>query len=259
VKVRLLTISLMTFVLGGALGYLIAPRQTVHPSPQVSDSPRPKKAIADHGDEASQKALRARIRELEAKLSAMSLVPTNSVAAAVHQDRGWGGPLDGFRERMERMKKEDPARYSEVTNNMARWRKRSSEHQRARIEFLSSIDTSRMDVAAKGVHKSLQDQIAYREEIEQRLQDQSLDDDERHELMEKLLESNRQIRALNEVERNNLIEQTAQTLGFEGQDVKDISQTMREIIEATDNGFGGHHGRGGHGRGGRSRQGGAGR
>jgi len=255
-KLKVLALGLGLFLLGGALGFWLSPRPAVRQTAPAKESPRPKKAIADLGDEASQKALRARIRELEAQLKERP-EQTNAVAAAQHQDRGWGNPHESFRDRMERLKKDDPARYSEITNNMARWRRQNSERQRARIEFLSSIDTSRMDVAARGVHKSLQDQIANREEIEQRLLDQNLDEAERHELMGKLHESSRQIRALSDVERNNLIEQTAQTLGFEGQDVKDISQTMREIIEATDTGFGGFHGHGGPGRGGhRQNQGG---
>lgn len=117
------------------------------------------------------------------------------------------------------------------------------------MEFLTSVDTSRMSSAAKGVHASLQRYATEREEIERQLQDENLTDEERHALFERMHEANRQVMALNGVERQNLIEETAKNLGFEGDDVKDIAATMQEIIRATDNGFGPHGGHGRHGRG----------
>lgn len=238
-------------VLGGLGGYLLAPRA----EGPVAEKPRsadvPKKTIDDKGESASLKALRARIRDLEARLAAKDgeiVAATNALAA----DRPLEPPRhENFRERLERLKTDDPARYAQITNNMAQWRRRRAEQQEARMEFLTSVDTSRMSSAAKGVHASLQRYATEREEIERQLQNENLTDDERHELFERMHEANRQVMALNGVERQNLIEETAKNLGFEGDDVKDIAATMQEIIRATDNGFGPHGGHGRHGRGGR--------
>lgn len=237
-------------VLGGLGGYLLAPRaeSPVAEKPRPADAPN--KAIDDKGASASLKALRAQIRDLEARLAAKDgeiVAATNALAA----NRPPEPPRrENFRERMERLKADDPARYAQITNNMAQWRRRRAEQQEARMEFLTSVDTSRMSSAAKGVHASLQRYATEREEIERQLQDENLTDDERHELWERMHEANRQVMALNGVERQNLIEETARNLGFEGDDVKDIAATMQEIIRATDN-FGGHGpGHRGRGRGG---------
>ena len=43
-------------------------------------------------------------------------------------------------------------------------------------------------------------------------------------------------------ERRNLIAETAKELGFKGEDVKTITATIQEVIEATSGGFGGRRG-----------------
>lgn len=263
-KTRTLIVGFALLVVGGAVGYGFGHRGTEAPASVEKRPERPKAKITDNGEAASLKALRARVKELEAELAAKAaeLKAASAVTnAALVQSGPWGGDgrREGFRDRMERLKTENPARYSEITNNMAQWRRRNSERQQAKLDFLSSVDTSRMDSAARIVHQKLQEHIARREELEQQLQDENLSEDERHALFDQMRENWRQMQAFNGVERKNLIEETARNLGFEGQDVKDISATMREIIEATDGGFGGgpHHGRGhGHGRGGRGGPGG---
>ena len=249
-KVGQLVGAIVLMGIGGVCGYLLAPKGG---SAAVGEQPPasvPKKSLADDGDKASLRSLRARVRELERQLAAKDvevMAATNAAATAERRPQGPRG--EGFRERMERLKTDEPARYAEITNNMARWRQRRARQQEERMEFLASVDTSRMSVAAKGVHASLQRYVAEREDLERQMQNENLSDDDRRALFEQMHEVNRQVWALNGVERKNLIEETARNLGFEGQDVQDISATMQEIIKATDNGFGGH-GRGHHGRGG---------
>ena len=255
-KVGQLVGVLVLVGVGAVGGYLLAPRGGEPAAAGETTSYEPKKALADDGDKASLRALRARVRELENLLAAKDAevaAASNAVASAERRPADpWGdGRREGFRERMERLKTEDPARYTEITNNMARWRQRRARQQEERMEFLASVDTSRMSAAAKGVHASLQKYAAEREELERQMQNENLSEDERHALWEQMRELNHQVWKLNGVERKNLIEETARNLGFEGQDVQDISATMQEIIKATDNGFGGHGGRGGPGRHGR--------
>lgn len=253
-KVGQLVGAVVLVGLGAVGGYLLVPGGGEPAAGGETSAYVPKKALADDGDKASLKALRARVRELEKLLAAKDAEVAAATTAVATAERPpadpWGdGRREGFRERMERLKTEDPARYTEITNNMARWRQRRARQQEERMEFLASVDTSRMSVAAKGVHASLQKYAAEREELERQMQNENLSDDDRHALWEQMHEVNRQVWALNGVERKNLIEETARNLGFEGQDVQDISATMQEIIKATDNGFGGHGGHGGPGRG----------
>ena len=151
-------------------------------------------------------------------------------------------PRGNWRERMEEMKKNDPERYTQMTNCFAQWRRSRAEQARDKIDFLSSIDTSRMSAGAKKTHNALQDLIAKREGIEQQLQSPDLSDEERGKLMGELHSTHHELMRLNGEERRNLIDEAARNMGFEGEDAKEVSATIREVIEATDSGWGGHHG-----------------
>lgn len=239
-QVKSLGLAAGTLIIGVVVGHWLWP--VAGDGPAASEAPKEKvsKSVPDAGEAASLKALRARIRELERQLAerpAAAVAPTNRPPEMA------GGPFgDGrrmsFRERMEELKKTDPARYANITNHMTQWRLRRSAQQRAKLDYLSSIDTSHMGSGAKKVHDELQDLIARREELEQRLHDDGISEDERHSVMEQLRSTHHQLRSLNEQERGNLITETAKVLGFEGEDAKEISATVKDIIEATDSGFG---------------------
>ena len=239
---------------GVAIGYFVKddPIPAEEPKTEVVE----KKPVADKGDEASVKALRHRIAELEKLLAEKDgkseLAISNAVAEAV-KNRPPEPPRQNWRERMEEMKKNDPERYTQMTNRFANWRRSRAEQARNKIDFLSSIDTSHMSAGAKKTHDALQELIARREGIEQQLQSPDLTDEERGKLMGELHLTHRELMRLNGEERNNLFEETARNLGFEGEDAKEISATIQEVIRATDAGWGGHHGgpRGPGGQGGR--------
>ena len=228
---------------GVAIGYFVKDEPIPAEEPKVEE--KAKKPVVDKGDEASVKALRRRIAELERMLAEKDgkseIAISNAVAEAV-QSRPPEPPRQDWRERMEEMKKSDPERYTQMTNRFAQWRRSRSEQARNKIDFLSSIDISRMSAGAKKTHNALQDLIAKREEIEQQLQAPDLSDDERGRLMGELHSTHRELMRLNGEERKNLFEETARNLGFAGEDAKEFSATIQDVIEATDSGFGFHHG-----------------
>ena len=228
---------------GVAIGYFVKDEPIPAEEPKVEE--KAKKPVVDKGDEASVKALRRRIAELERMLAEKDgkseIAISNAVAEAV-QSRPPESPRQDWRERMEEMKKSDPERYTQMTNRFAQWRRSRSEQARNKIDFLSSIDISRMSAGAKKTHNALQDLIAKREEIEQQLQAPDLSDDERGRLMGELHSTHRELMRLNGEERKNLFEETARNLGFAGEDAKEFSATIQDVIEATDSGFGFHHG-----------------
>jgi len=235
-------VPMALLIAGAALGYWIGGRNRVAVSSATDDERPAARALADKGEAASLKALRQRIAALERELAAarsVASLPTNAPGgAAIAQGPNGGRPFgpDGFRAHMEELKKSDPARYSEITNRMAQWRQRRAERQQAKMEFLASIDTSRMGSKAKQTHDDLQEALARREEIEQRLHDESLTDEQRHAAFDEMRSIDRQIDKLNRQERKNLIAETAKSLGFKGEDVQEISATMNDIIDATDGG-----------------------
>ena len=235
---------------GVAIGYFVKDEPIAAEEPTVEVVP--KKAVADKGEEASVKALRHRIAELEKLLAERDgkseIAISNAVAEAVkiHQPVSMRG---NPREWMENLRKNDPERYTQMTNRFANWRRSRAAEARNKIDFLSSIDTSHMSAGARKTHDALQELIASREEIEAQLQNPDLSDEERGKLMRQLRESHGELQRLNGEERKNLIDETARSLGFEGEDAKEISATIREIIETTDSGWGGHHRHGGGPRG----------
>lgn len=236
---------------GVAIGYFV--KDDPIPVEESNAEEVAKKPVADKGEEATVKALRRRIAELEKLLAEKSgeseIAISNAVAEAV-KNRPPEPPRGNWRERMEELKERDPARYTQMTNRFANWRRNRAEQARSKIEFLSSIDTSHMSARARKTHDALQELIARREEIEQQLQDPNLSDDDRDKLMRQLRESHGELRRLNGEERKNLIGETARNLGFEGEDAKEIAATIQEVIRATDSGFGTRHGGGPRGPGG---------
>ena len=165
-----------------------------------------------------------------------------------------------FRADMERLKKEEPERYAHITNSMAQFRRHRLERAQSKIDFLSSIDTSRMSPAMLKVHSDLQDMIEKREAVEEKMRGfMDMTEEERREAFQEIGEIDGKIRELSRAERDNLLVQTAEALGFQGDDAAEIIDTVKSIYEATDNGFGfgppGGPGRGGPGRGGRGRGG----
>lgn len=205
-----------------------------------------KAAVADKGDAASMKALRRRIAELERLLaekeSASEMAISNAVAEAV---KAAPPPRMNWRERMEEMKKNDPVRYTQMTNRFAQWRQHRAARTRSTMAFLSSIDTSHMSAGAKKTHAELQALLAQREDIEEALHQEDLTDEQRDELMKELHKTHHEMNRLNGEERKNLLDETARALGFSGDDANEVSTTIQEVIDATDNGWGGGRHRGG--------------
>ena len=232
---------------GVAIGYFAGGHGDAAKSADVQEEYVAKKAVSDSGEAASLKALRRRIAELEKLLAEKSetseIAISNAVAEAV-KNRPPEPPRGNWRERMEEMKKNDPERYTQMTNRFANWRRSRAEQARNKIDFLSSIDTSHMSAGARKTHNALQELIAKREGIEQQLQSPDLTDDERGKLMGELHSTHHELMRLNGEERRNLFNETAHNLGFEGEDAKEITATIQEVIRATDSGWGGH--RGGH-------------
>ena len=228
---------------GVAIGYFVKDEPIPAEAPKVEE--KAKKPVADKGEDASVKALRRRIAELESLLAEKDgkseIAISNAVAEAV-KNRPPEPPRGNWRERMEELKKNNPEEYARRTNWWAQVRRTRSEQARNKIDFLSSIDTARMSAGARKTHEALQDLIVRREEIERQLQQPDLSDDERGKLMGELHSTHHELMRLNGEERSNLFEETARNLGFEGEDAKEITATIQEVIRATDSGWDGHHG-----------------
>jgi hypothetical protein len=244
----------ITLVAGAAIGYCLAPSSPA-PAPEPEGKVVSRRPSADDdGERASNRALRARIRELE------SMLAKQGVEVEKREDEprreGPSPRARDFRSEMERMMKENPERYAQMTNGMAQARQRRLDQVQSKIDFLSSVDTSKMSPEARKTHESLQDMIAKREELEDKMRGaMNMTGDERRAVFEEMRETDGAIRELNRAERENLLVTTAETLGFHGDEATEFVDTIKGIYRSTENaGRGGFGGFGG-GRGGRGGRG----
>lgn len=238
-------IALVTGVTGGYFMARNSPDDVRSGSPVEKRQQR--REIAADKTDAAVKALRARIRDLERRLaeSDRNEEPSREEQNVAHVETPQ--PVN-WRDRMEKMKTDDPQRYQEITNRVARFRMHRARQAASKMEFLSSIDVSGMSAAAKRTHEELQQAIVDREELEIKLHDADLSDEERGALFAKMRETDGRLRRLNAAERDNLLLETAKGLGFGGAEAKEISATIKDVIDATSSwghmpGFGGGRGR----------------
>ena len=235
----------IALVCGVAVGYMFNP--SVEEPVQEPKHEKPKGAVRDEGDAATIKALRTKIAELESKLAKGAEKPPAEEEAVRHgEDRREGARRDhkpmSPKEWRENMKKDNPEQYTRMTNHMARMRRDRAEREQKKVDFLSSIDTSRMSVSARKTHDELQDLIAKREEIEQRMHaemegDAEFSDEDRRAFMDEMRQTDRRIRELNMKERDNLMVETAKNLGFNAEESAEVAEAFKEIIENTEGGM----------------------
>ena len=232
-------------IAGVAIGFFVReggePQKTDDVPPAVRKERG--KPISDGGDAATIRSLRRRVAELERRLAELSASTgeassTSAVAVAQQPVRPGGGRRGDW---LENLKKSDPARYAQETNRLAGWRRMRAERARSTLDFLASVDTSGMSAEARKTHADLQEAVARREELEDSLRREDLSPEQRQQLFREMREVHRDLMRLNGEERANLISETAKALGFEGDDAKEVSATIQEVINATGGGFGFHH------------------
>lgn len=212
-----------------------------------------KKGLDDNSDVT---ALRARIRELERRRTDAGhrrheIASDENAPGSERNVRNLN-----WRERLEKMKTENPEQYAQHTNRMARWRDMRRRNAVSKLEFLSSIDTTAMSAEEKKTHVRLQNLIEEREELQVRMEDGfasgEMSDETRRAIFDEMRNTDRQIAELNAAERENLIKKTAEAIGLTGEDVGEVAGTIMKVIEATENNPWGRAGRGERrGRGGR--------
>lgn len=159
-----------------------------------------------------------------------------------------------IRDRIERMRTENPEEYAAHTNRLARWRDSRRQRAVSKLDFLASVDTSTMSKPERETHEKLQNLIEEREELQTRIEEGfasgEMSDEDRRAVWEQMREADRQIAELNRAERENLIKKTAEAVGLTGEEVGEVAGTIMKVIEATENnswGRGGRAGRGGRG------------
>lgn len=227
-------------IAGAAIGYFVQPEPAKPQVAMSADETTSAKLIEDRGDSASIAALRARVRELEAKLVQArdndEVLVSNTVERLEVARRG-RRPEGGPREWMADLQKRDPERFAQMTNDFARWRQDRRNQQTERASFLASVDTSRMSPAARKTHAAYQDLLARREAIEEKMHNMmDLSDEERREVFGEMASVNREMHETRSAERKVLLNEVARAVGLEGDAASELVQTIGEVYEATEDG-----------------------
>lgn len=245
-NIRIIAGMISCAVLGVVAGYFL-PKSTESAESQVEiDELFADNRIEDKGEESTIAALRERIKTLERALSELEnmTAATPSEEVKIESPRR-GRNRGGFnpREMMENLKKEDPERYAQITNQFETMRRNRERSRSVRVEFLKSIDESSMSAATKENHEKLLENTEKLAELEARIQDPNMPDEERGELFRQLRDLHETQRELNTKERENLIAQVSLEAGMNPEDAAEFSETIQDILDAT-NEFGGERRRG---------------
>ena len=195
-----------------------------------------KQLIASDTNEVAR--LHNRIRQLEAQLAKMrseAEAAKEVRAAEVKPEppaevRRPGPP--NFRETMANLKKNDPKRYEEMRKRFEQHRQRRAQRSQNRLDYLSSIDTSGMSAQEKSNHERLQQLLSQRGNLTE-IDPAEATDEEMRAAMEERRRLDREIRAANRTERDTLLRETASALGLQDEDAQMLTDTIREVLEAT--------------------------
>lgn len=245
------SVPVVALLAGTAIGFCLrGPVRSDGADAPGGDAPEAAKTslISESGDGERVAVLRERVKELEGLLA-----EAKEQKPSEERPQPEGGWRNGFRnhlERLERMKVEDPERYAQITNDMARMRSYRIARMRSKLDFLSSIDTSSLGAEAQETHNRLMELMAKSEELAQRLESGSLDDETSQNLMGEKFHADVELHGLYLEERANLFKETVRQLGYENDEANEIVALLSDIIEATDASRFGRHRGGRHGMGG---------
>lgn len=225
-------------LVGAAIGYLLKPdKPVVEPEKKV---PVTVAKISSRGESASVKALRARVAELEKLLAAREAEkPVEQVAEAKPQSEAQGerrGPpsMKEMREEMENLKKDNPEEFAKREKRMAKFRQWHLDRTNRNLNFLSSVDTSGMTEAQLKAHEKYQDLIVRREELEEKMHNSEMTDEDREDIERDRRETDHALWQAARAERETLIGETAKALGFTGDDAAAVSATIKDVISSTE-------------------------
>ncbi len=253
-------VAVAALLVGALLGYYIPQLVATPPEPEDNEEPttgkHPPRPRSQSTHDADLNRLRARINKLEQeKRDLMNQhaqrdappatevlidgAPTNRVD---HPPFGRPPSIAEMRARFEEMREKDPERYAQITNNMAQWRARRQERLQKQFNILADADTQHMTKAQRKVHENYQNLLARQEELHELMNPDNTDvtDEQREAAMKELHDNWHQLHGLQRAERDTLLTQTANALGYKGEDAKGVVDAIKAVYEAT--GGGGHRG-----------------
>ncbi len=248
-KRAFILVAVSALICGALLGYFIRPSTPVPAAPAAPVERPPRKTVKTT-DDAALNRLRARIADLERQLAEKPAATTEEAVpepatpptAARSERRGPPAPED-MRARMEDMRRNDPERYTQMTNRFAHMRARQLDHAQNKLDILASVDPAQLTPEQRDLHDQYQDLIARQEELRNLafapLEDAAVTDEQRRAAHEELRQNGRELHRLAQTERQILLEQTARSFGVKGEAAKELVETVKAVYQATTEAWGG--------------------
>jgi len=235
---------------GVAIGYFVKDGGALgdRPLPDEDKGYVAASKIGDAGEAASIQALRARIAELEKMLAAQDekegsaegeKLSDEELAAKKRDEAGPVGHIREMREHMEWLKKERPEEYKQLTEAMARWRQRRIERTNGKLDYLAGVNTEKLTDEQRQTHERYQDLLVRREELEEKMASQEMTDEDRADIMRDMFQTQHEMGHLARAEREMLIGQTVEALGYSGKDAEEVQAAFSEILSVTETRGGG--------------------
>lgn len=189
------------------------------------------KKIRDNSSKSEIEVLRARIRELESALTSKADVgpstpPEVRPAAAPVQSRRGGDWL-------ERMKKENPDQYNQMTNRMAQRRMERRDRTVDRLDALSSVDVSGWSEGARKIHEEYQDLLVKSQELMDAASPSNPNNEARAAAFAEMGRTFGRLHELGEKERVNLMTYTMKEFGFSDDEARELTESVKAVYDVT--------------------------
>ena len=255
-------VSIAAILAGFLLGYFArslvvgAPKPAAKEEKEKTSEKRADRNRPQSDHEADLNRLRARIAKLEEEKSDLTKQLARQDTSPSAEERIDGAPTNRvdrppfgrppsvaeMRAHFEEMREKDPKRYAEITNNIARWQARRQERLQNQFDILANADTAHMTKAQRKVHEEYQNLLAREEKLREQMNPNNADvtDEQREAAFKELREIGGKLHDLRRAERETLLTQTVNSLGYSGEDANVVVDEIKAVYEAT--GGGGHHG-----------------
>jgi len=213
--------------------WLFAPiaEEPVEAEVQAAAPARPRVVtVKDESAERDAAALRKRVADLEQALAERAqAVQQPPKEEPVREERP---RRQGWAERMEQLKKENPERYAEMQKRREEFRQNMEQREQDRANFLTAVDEKNMTAAQRENHEKLLATTARIDELRAQM-DQTENGEARDKLRQEMGETMASLGDLYGAERRYLLEEAGRAVGYQGSQASDFADQMQGIIDNT--------------------------
>ena len=236
---KIVFVALAALVLGAAGGFAVG--MSRRPNAEPAEAKAEKPAVSE--DAARLAKAQKRIAELESRLAAArraatalkdakqekaasAPAPTNAAERVVAVEGKDGDVLDALKSQLSHDE------FSQVTNAMTQMRARLAEKAKGRMEFLSSINMDGMSSDERKNHAKFLELMERREATAAKMKGGLPD----AATIQKLVELEMEMAPVAKKARSALVRQVARELGYQGEDVEVVRDTIDTIFDCTSSG-----------------------